>query len=246
MDKKRLAMFTIAFGIFIMVVVLLLARGTARRSGHIQLPDASTGSSDNPSGENSGEGDLTVVEIRPDTVQLAIEVMERPQIYSQRVVVETFWEGGNGTQTSSVYVRDSLLRTDTTLSDGSTRHLLLGREHAYIWYAEDDSYATMTVGDFTADAELRIPTYEDILALDVSNISDAGYGDHDGTYCIYVVTQDTSNYETHYWIGTETGLLTACERYWQGELVYRMTGSELTVGQVDDAMFLLPDGNQPS
>ena len=122
MDKKRLAMFTIAFGIFIMVVVLLLARGTARRSGHIQLPDASTGSSDNPSGENSGEGDLTVVEIRPDTVQLAIEVMERPQIYSQRVVVETFWEGGNGTQTSSVYVRDSLLRTDTTLSDGSTRH----------------------------------------------------------------------------------------------------------------------------
>ena len=66
------------------------------------------------------------------------------------------------------------------------------------------------------------------------------------TYLAFNVTQDTSNYETHYWIGTETGLLTACERYWQGELVYRMTGSELTVGQVDDAMFLLPDGNQPS
>ena len=246
MDKKRLAMFTISFGIFIMVVVLLLVRGTARRSGHIQLPDASTSSPDGQSGEEGGAENLTVVEIRPDTVQLAIEVMERPQVYSQRLAVETLWEGGSATQTSNIYVRDHMVRMDTTLSDGSVRHLLRGNEYAYIWYDEDTSYATMTIGDFTADAELRIPTYEDILVLDTSEITDAGYGDSAGTYCISVVTREGTDYETHYWIGTETGLLTACERYYEGERIYQMSASDLTIGQVDDMMFLLPDGVQPS
>ena len=246
MDKKRLAMFTISFGILIMVVVLLLVRGTARRSGHIQLPDAGTGTSDGQTGESEGNENLQVVEIHPDTVQLAIEVMDRPRVYTQRVTVETFWDGGAGTEVSSVYVRDDLLRTDTTLVDGSIRHLLRAMEHAYIWYDEDTDYATLPVGDFTADAELRIPTYEDILIVDPSDITDAGYGDHDGTYCIYVVTDDGDGYETRYWIGAETGLLNACERYWEGALVYRMTASELTMGQVDDAMFLLPDGENPT
>ena len=232
-----MAIFSISFGILIMVVVLLLVRGTARRSGHIQLPDASTGtSSGQPSEDDSGA--LAVVEIRTDTVQLAIEVMERPMAYTERVTVETFWSGGSGTAESTVYVRDNLLRMDTTL--------LTGGEHSYIWYDEDTDYVTLEAGDFTSDAELRIPTYEDILALDQEDITDAGYGDYESTYCIYVVTDDGAGYVTRYWIGTETGLLTACERYWEGELVYRMTTAELTVGQADDTMFLLPDGEQPT
>ena len=245
MDKKRMAIFSISFGILIMVVVLLLVRGTARRSGHIQLPDASTGtSSGQPSEDDSGA--LAVVEIRTDTVQLAIEVMERPMAYTERVTVETFWSGGSGTAESTVYVRDNLLRMDTTLASGSVRHLLTGGEHSYIWYDEDTDYVTLEAGDFTSDAELRIPTYEDILVLDQEDITDAGYGDYESTYCIYVVTDDGAGYVTRYWIGTETGLLTACERYWEGELVYRMTTAELTIGQAYHTIFLLPDGEQPT
>ena len=245
MDKKRLAMFTIAFGVLILIVVLLLVRGTARHSGHIQLPDASTGASDGQTGEEGIGENLQVLEIRPDTVQLAIEVMERPSVYTQRVTVETFWDGGSGIESSSIYVRDNLLRTDTVLTGGSVRHLLRGGEYAYIWYDNNTDYATLAAGDFTLDAELRIPTYEDILALEVGNITDAGYGDYEGTYCIYVATDDGGAYETHYWIGTETGLLTACERYWEGALAYRMRASDLAIGQGDDAMFLLPDGEPP-
>ena len=245
MDRKRLTMFSISFGILIMVVVLLLVRGTARHSGHIQLPDVSTGTADGEAGENGDGGNLRVMEIRPDTVQLAIEVMERPSVYSRRVLVETFWSGGSGTEVSSVYVRDGLVRQDTTLAGGSVRHLLRGMERAYVWYDESTDYAVLTAGDFTADAELRIPTYEDLLALDQEAITEAGYGDYEGTYCIHAVTDSGDGYETHYWIGTETGLLTACERYWEGELVYRMTAAALAMGQVEDAVFLLPDGEAP-
>ena len=246
MDKKRLAIFTAAFGIVIVVVVLLLVRGTVRHSGHIQLPDASTGTGDGESGGSGESGDLQVLEIRPDTVQLAIEVMERPTVYSQRVTVETFWDGGSGTESSSVYVQDSLLRMDTALAGGSMRHLLRGPGHTYIWYDESTDYAVLAAGDFTADAELRIPTYEDLLALDADQITDAGYGDYEGTYCIFASAGGEDGYETRYWIGTETGLLTACERYWEGELVYRMAASSLSVGQVDASVFLLPDGEQPA
>ena len=246
MDKKRLAMFTISFGIVIIAVVILLVWGTVRRSGHIQLPEAGSGTSDGQSGQEDGSGNLTVVEIRPDTVQLAIEVMERPVVYTQRVSVETFWAGGTGTESSSVWVRDGMIRVDTTTADGSVRHLLRALEHAYIWYDEESEYVALTAGDFTADAELRIPTYEDILALDQERITDAGYGNYDGVYCIYVAADDEEGYETRYWIGTETGLLNACERYYEGSLVYRMTTADLAVDQTEEAVFLLPDGEQPT
>ena len=84
-----------------------------------------------------------------------------------------------------------------------------------------------------------------ILALDQERITAAGYEDHEGVYCVYAVTDDGGGYETRYWIGTETGLLAACERYWEGERIYRMTTLELSVGQADEAMFLLPDGENP-
>ena len=245
MDRKRLAMFALAFGILIVMVVLLLVRGTNRRSGHIQLPDASTGTGGEQSGQEGSGGALQVVEVRPDTVQLAIEVMERPQVYTQHVTVETFWSGGSGAQVSAVYVRDGLLRIDTALAGGSVRHLLQGTENAYVWYDESPEYATLAAGDFTADAQLRIPTYEDILALEQEDIADAGYGSYAGTYCIYVVTNGEEGYETRYWIGAETGLLCACERYHGGELVYRMAAADLAVGQVEEGVFLLPDGTQP-
>ena len=246
MDKKRLAMFTISFGVVILAVVILLVWGSVRRSGHIQLPEAGTGASDGQSGQEDGSGNLTVVEIRPDTVQLAIEVMERPAVYTQRVSVETFWTGGSGTENSSVWVQNGLVRMDTTTAGGSVRHLLRALEHAYIWYDEGTDYVTLEAGDFTADAELRIPTYEDILALDQDSITDAGYGNYEGVYCIYVAADEGEGYVTHYWIGTETGLLTACERYWEETLVYRMTVSDLAVDQTEDAVFLLPDGEQPT
>ena len=100
MDKKRLTIFAISVGILILVVVLLLVRGTARRSGHIQLPDASTGTGEGQTGQDGEEEALHVVAVRPDTVQLAIEVMERPGVYTQRLTVETFWDGGSGTESS--------------------------------------------------------------------------------------------------------------------------------------------------
>ena len=246
MDKKRLTIFAISVGILILVVVLLLVRGTARRSGHIQLPDASTGTGEGQTGQDGEEEALHVVAVRPDTVQLAIEVMERPGVYTQRLTVETFWDGGSGTESSLVAVRDGVTRSDTTLADGSVRHLLRGASHAYVWYDESTDYATLTAGDFSADGDLRIPTYEDILALDVQDITDAGYGEYGGVYCIYVAAEDGSGYETRYWIGTETGLLAACERYQDGKMTYRMTTSDLAIGQADEAAFLLPDGEAPA
>lgn len=245
MDKKRLTIFTIAFGILILVVVLIFAGGTVRRSDHIELPDAGTGSTGDQQGENGDAAGLAVVEIRPDTVQLAIEVMERPTMYTCYARVETFWSGGSGSVASTVYVRDNLLRLDTQLAMGSVRHLIAGSQHTYIWYDEEGEYVTLETGDFSQDAELRIPTYEDILRLEQEQILQAEYGDYNGTYCIYVSAQESNGIGyTDYWIDVETGLLVACERYEGEEMIYRMTADAPALTQVEDSVFQLPDGTQ--
>ena len=244
MDKKRLAIFTAAFGIVIVVVVLLLVRGTVRHSGHIQLPDASTGTGDGESGGSGESGDLQVLEIRPDTVQLAIEVMERPTVYSQRVTVETFWEGGSQSAELQTYVSGSLTRVDSRQADGSIRHLLTDGETSCIWYDDAREWISLPAGDFTSDTEQRIPTYEDILELPVSEIASASYGDYQGLYCIAVETlPDGEGYYTQYWISAETGLLAGAETYQWEELVYRMTALTVDASTPSEDLFLLPDGS---
>ena len=247
MDRKRLTIFTIAFGILILAVVLIFASGTVRRSGHIELPSADTGSAGDQQGEDGDAAGLAVVDIRPDTVQLAIEVMERPAMYTCYARVETFWSGGSGTVGSTVYVRDHLMRLDTQLAVGSVRHLIAGSQYTYIWYDDEEAYVTLETGDFSQDAELRIPTYEDILRLEQDQILKAEYGDYNGTYCIYVSTQESDGVGcTDYWIDVETGLLAACERYEGEDMIYRMTADAPVLTQVEDSVFQLPDGTQVS
>lgn len=244
-DKKRLTVFTIAFGVLILVVVLLFARGTVRHSGHIELPDPSTGLSGEHQGEDGDAGSLIVVDIRPDTVQLAIEVMERPAVYTYSATVETFWSGGSGSVENTVYVRDNLFRLDTQLAAGGVRHLLSDNQHTYIWYDDEEDYAVFETGDFSQDAELRIPTYEDILLLEQEQILHAEYGDYDGTYCICVSARgEDSAMRTDYWLGVDSGLLVACERYEGEEMTYRMTAKNLVLTPLEDSVFLLPDGTQ--
>lgn len=239
MDKKHLTVFTISFGILILLVVLLFARNTVRGDRHIQLPDANIPSQHDQIGTEDGDSQLSMLEIRPDTVQLAIEAMSRPAAYTLHVAVETFWSSGSGLTESTVYVRDDAYRVDTQMPDNGVRHFLTADGLSYIWYDEEKTAAPVETGAFSQDAELRIPTYEDILQMDPKQILAAGYGNYEGSYCIHVTTGDADN-TTEYWIGTETGLLIGCERYEHGEIFYRMTSLPPTLGQLNDSLFQPP------
>ena len=244
MDKKKLTAFTMGFGVLILVVVLLFARSTTRRAGRIELPEEDSsvqGEGEDPMDNSSA---LELVEITPDTVQLAVAQMFRMETYSRSVTTETFWDGGSSATSAQVYVRGQTMRVDTTRPDGSVKHLLTNGETTCIWYDDASTWSTFSAGNFTADTEQSIPTYEDILTLEKDQIAQASYGSYEDQYCIMVVTaQDAEGYATSYWISTETGLLIAAETSLEGTLVYRMTALTLDAAGPDDTMFQLPDGS---
>ena len=245
MDRKRLTYFTFSFLILILLVVLLFARGTTRRSDRITLPDPDSDSQGGTQLPNSEDSALDLIEITPETVQTAIATMSRPEAYSRTVTVELFWEQGSRGEDTAVYVRGGLTRMDTQLSDGSTRHLLTNGETTCLWYNAGSDWSSFPAGKFSQDAELRLPTYEDILDLPPEEIIDADYSAYEGVYCIRVATaEDAYGYTTVYWIAVDTGLLAAAETY-QGEtMTYRMQGLTVDTAEPAEELFLLPDGSE--
>ena len=242
MEKKRLTFFTLGFGVLILVVVLLFARGTGRRASHIELPVDSGDSQGGNGAISDEESALDLVTITPDTVQQVIAVMNRPSTYARTVTVTTFWAGGSASTATQVAVQDELTRLDTTCSDGTVRHLLSDDTTTYIWYDDEEDWVSFPNGSFSQDQEQRIPTYEDILDLPAEEIAAAVYDEYENVYCICVMTTtDADGYDTVYWISVESGLLVAAVTRWETETIYQMEAfTQEAAPEID--RFLLPDG----
>ena len=243
MDKRNMNRITMGFIVLVMLVIVLMLANSLRRSAHIVLPEE-PGTSDQENQEGQGsDSSMGIVEVSPDTVQAAIETLERPDQYRRTITVERLWNGGSGTSEIDVTVSGKWTRTDVTLADGQIRHAITDGETTYIWYNSARQVYTASAGSITADDEQAIPTYEDILQLPTERIAVADYRTLSGINCIYVETsQDPDGYTLRYWVGVDTGLLVAAEKLQEGETVYRMgaLSVDLTVSQEES--FTLPNG----
>jgi len=244
MRKQRLTMFTLGIGVLILMVVFFFASTTIRRSDYIRLPDRPADSSGGGSSYEDGASSLPLLEITPKTVQTAIATLSRPESYQRSVEITTYWSGGSATDVLEVAVKGELTRIDEAVSGGSIRHLLTNGIRTAVWFDEESDYALLSAGSFSADMEQRVPTYEDILALDVAEIAIAVYGVYEGIDCISVLTaEDEWACQTAYWISLESGLLVGAEIRQEDTLIYKMTslGGETVP---EDGLFLLPDGGE--
>jgi len=242
MGKSRLTFFTLGVGVLILLLVLFFGASTARRSGNIQLPADNVGVQDDESGYDEGTSALPVLEITPETVQQAVATLSRPAAYARSVTVTTYWDDGWESVMMDVAVLDGMTRIDSPSSGDSIRHLVTDGVTTCLWYDAEREYRKLPSGSFSADAEQRIPTWEDILELSVEEISVAVYGEYEGLSCICVVTEmDEDSYHTAYWISLESGLLVAAETRQEDELVYRMTALSLE-DIPEQEWFRLPDG----
>ena len=100
-------------------------------------------------------------------------------------------------------------------------------------------------GERSADLSQRLPTYEDVLALDKKDITAAGYEERDGQPCVYVASNSPMGYTERWWISANSGLLVAVETEKDGELVYAMSSRDV-VSPLDqtEGVFVLPDGTE--
>ena len=194
--------------------------------------------------EESSSGDgLTVVEIRPDTVQAAVATLERPETYQRELVVQQFWDNGSGTMENTVTVSGGWTRVDQTLARDRVRHSVTDGRMTYIWYNSQRTVYAAQAGEISADMEQAIPTYEDVLDLPVEEISAANYQTLSNMNCIYVETAaDAYGYVLKYWVSVDSGLLVAAEKLLDGETVYRMWETSADLDPTIESEFTLPDG----
>lgn len=240
MGKQKMTPVGIACVLIILLVLAFVVRGSLRQPERVVLPPEPSRS--DGSGTVVNEEAVDRVEIRPDTVQSAIEVLARPNVYTRTITVERYWSGGSGVRVITASAADGWLRLDITEEDGQFRHVIEGDGSVYIWYGGSRKFYTGTSA-LSQDAEQGILTYEDILALPVERIAQADYRALEGVSCIYVETSgDEAGYVERYWVSVDSGLLAAAERECDGEVIYRMAALTVSYEGVDAEDFTLPNG----
>ena len=160
---------------------------------------------------------------------------DRTGVYTASVLVDGAWTSvwlehdfqPMGQQRTIVY-------TDPETGEGTL----------YRWYGSGGEVVSWPVERGEDDLAQHIPTYEDVLALDPADITDAGFVVRDSVPCIYVeVEVEGLGYLERYWVSTENGLLVSAETSKDGVIVMRMGSTEADVLQTaDEDRFTLPDG----
>ena len=130
------------------------------------------------------------------------------------------------------------------LPSGVMESSVVGDGKIWLWYDGSDEVYQTVADEHSADLTQRLPTYEDVLTLDASGITQADYVERDGQDCIYLeFEQPELGYLYRYWISVSSGLLIAAETEKAGELVYTMSSYGISSPLSEELeMFVLPDG----
>lgn len=208
------------------------------------LPNPDATPSLDPVEQESGRPGGVVVEVTPQTVQSLIASLERYDSYRRTVVAEYFSAGQSvGTVTAQVWADGGWVRTTATLSSGVVEHAVVGENTLWLWYDSGPGVYSGPAADKAADLVQRLPTYEDVLALDKESITAAGYEERDGQPCVYVEANGLLGGMERYWVSVNSGLLVAAETEKDGDVVYAISSRDV-VSPLDggSGVFALPDG----
>lgn len=248
---------------FIVIIALILAAAVfysfavniVQEAPQVGLADVNPDpdAQETPSGALNG---VVQVEVTPETVQKVVETLDRYTSYSRTVSVE-YLSGGDvtGTVSAVVAVDGGWTSAAVTGQNGMVEHTIVGDGSRWLWFDDDVRYVQAPAEESSADLAQRLPTYEDVLAVDQSSITAADYVVREGLTCIYVEVEEPElGYFERFWVSVESGLLVAAETVKGDEVVYRMSSFEvvspLSGGEDGSGLtevrevFTLPDGTE--
>jgi hypothetical protein len=234
MKDSRLVIYSIVIIAAAVAVLLFAVFGTAGgNTPAVQLPPAA-------SGADSGS---STADVTPQTVQAAISTLSRPDSYSRTLTTEDFWTGGSSSRKLQVWVSGSSTRIQSG-SDRATENILLTSAGIWIWY-DGVSGVWHSDGSDSSEADqwTRCVSYEELLKLDASKITGAGYAKYAGENCIWAeYSTPEFGYRNREYISVTTGILMGVETYDGDTLVYRMTSGAPSVTTQDASLFKIPEG----
>lgn len=211
----------------------------------IVLPEPAATEEPGDDPNNQGSTGLVRVEVTPETVQSVIATLARPDSYYREITLEDYWgTDGRGVTTAKVWVDGGWTRTEAAWPGGTVRTSIVGDGTVWWWYGGDREAVSAPADERSADLEgQRIPTYENVLALDTASITAAGYEEREGLSCVYVeVAENSLGYRDRYWVAVESGLLVAAETLDGDRPVSSMSSYAVERPVPPDTSFELPDG----
>ena len=221
-------------------LIFILAPGAAPETPPVRLSEAPAPTI-SPSAAPEDAESNRAVEVRPDTVQTVVALLRRSDSYSRALSVQSFWTGGGAETEYEVWVRGD--KTRVTVRDGSgvVKNILLRGAEKWIWYSDAAGVYTGPAHAGDADGYQTIPTYEDLLALPVEDVLDAGYTDYDGERVIFArYRSGPFDYETCCYVSVENGLLIGAETYDGEVLIYEMRSGPVEISTPDESVFTPP------
>lgn len=251
MEERKRTILAVVIAL-IVVAALLYSFGLNlfSRTPQLDLADPDAVESREPGGGDPAAEAGIPVEVTPTTVQSLVAHLSRYESYSRTVSVTYAWgDGQSAPAVVQIWADGGWVRTDTTLSSGLTECSIVGDGSLWLWYDDgrDDHTPRVYQGpaaEMTADLMQHLPTYENVLELDVSEITAAGYEEREGHPCVYIqAEQGELGYTRRYWISVTNGLLMAAETERDGVLTYSMRSNEVIsplAGKQNT--FTLPDG----
>ena len=242
MKHKRPTVFIAATVILLAAVLIyiIVTLNSPVNTPVVELPDKSK-----VQGPQISDTALTqCAAVTPESVQAVIASMSRPDGYTRQVAVEDFWDGGSAVTEFSLQVSGASTKI-TTAYGNSMKYILTTETGTWIWYDDNDTaFFSEQSAPHDGDQWLRMLTYEDLLSLSPQEITEAGYAEHNGVWCVFA-SYDTANfgYHTTVWVSAADGLLSATEMYDGEELIYRMTGGAVDTSIPDDSVFIPPESD---
>ncbi len=247
MNKRSALIFSA--GLFLLAVaffIIFLYSGTGKKEGAIILPQGSAQLTENVDIAQRNNEKVTAATVDTSNVQAVIGTLERPAGYELSALVTYYYDGTKEDFTSQLWSNGVIQRGTITNGDGAAeKNVLLTASHVYIWGDENDGYYRGQRDQFTIEDELRMPTYESVLALSAEKIKEAKTVSFEGRFCIYLQSEHDDNITRNWYIDIANALLIACDTKDNGELIYSMRCASLKVGEQDEELFALPSGGVP-
>lgn len=243
-ERKRTILAVVIILVVLAAVLYSFSMNLFAPTPKLELANPDATASLDPSAEpSSGQGGL-MVEVSTRTVQSLIASLTRYESYSRTVTVQYFDAGQPvGTASAQIWADGGWSRTDVALASGRVEHAILGDGRLWLWYDRESAVYEGPAEDLSADLIQRLPTYEDVLALEKQSITAAGYEERGGQPCAYVEAETALSCVERYWVSVHSGLLVAAEMEQDGTMAYSMAARDV-VSPLDETqgVFTLPDG----
>ena len=245
MKKRTALMFSAGlFLIVLAVLIIFLMNGSLKSQGNIVLPQGSAQIEEAEDIARRNRRTVTEITVTTDNVQAVVASLSRPVSYSYAAEKTYYYQNTSSLSVCLVRVSGEFGRVDLFDTDGKVqKQLIYTRSDLYMWGRGDTTYYTSSRDGFTLENEAGLPTYESVLELEADAIVEAGLKEHNGRLCIYLISAyEQGRYTREWYIEIDSGLLYSCDTRDRDRLIWSVVCRDMTIGQQDSALFVLPNG----